>query len=82
MVSSPKPEFNRLSPADLAEIPQTLCVFVEDPDAHYKAAVAAGARVIRELKTEEYGARGYEVLDPENHAWFFSDYRPGAYWED
>jgi len=38
--------------------------------------------VIRELKTEEYGDRGYEVLDPENHAWFFSDYRPGAYWED
>lgn len=81
MVCSPKPELGRLSPIGMAGVCQALNVFVEDPDAHYKAAVAAGAKVIRELRTEEYGARGYEVLDPENHVWYFGNYRAGEYWD-
>jgi uncharacterized glyoxalase superfamily protein PhnB len=81
MVGSPKPELGRLSPIGLAGVCQALNVYVEDPDEHYRIAVAAGARVIRELRTEDYGARGYEVLDPENHVWYFGNYRPGGYWE-
>ncbi len=80
MVGSPKPG-GRVSPLELGAITQSLSVYVEDPDAHFKVAVAAGARVVRDLRTEEYGARGYEVLDLENHAWYFGNYRPGAYWE-
>ena len=81
MVGSPKPELGRLSPIGLPGVSQALNVFVEDPDSHFKVAVAAGARVIRELRTEEYGARGYEVLDPEDHVWYFGNYRAGEYWE-
>ncbi len=57
-------------------------VFVEDPDAHLAVSVAAGARIVRELRTEEYGARGYMVLDPEGHLWYFGNYRPGEYWNE
>lgn len=81
MIGSPKPELGRLSPVGLAGVSQALSVFVEDPDEHFKAAVAAGARVVRELRTEEYGARGYEVVDPEGHVWYFGNYRAGSYWE-
>jgi uncharacterized glyoxalase superfamily protein PhnB len=81
MVGSPKPELGRLSPLNSAGVCQALNVYVEDPDAHCKVAIAAGARIIRELRTEEYGARGYEALDPENHVWYFGNYRAGAYWE-
>lgn len=81
MVGSAKPELGRLSPLGMPGVCQALNVFVEDPDAHYAVAVAAGAKVIRELRTEEYGARGYEVLDPEHHVWYFGNYRAGAYWE-
>ncbi len=81
MVGSAKPEQGRLSPIGMPGVCQALNVFVEDPDAHYKVAVAAGARVIRELRTEDYGARGYEVLDLENHVWYFGNYRAGEYWE-
>jgi len=81
MVSSPRPELGRLSPRGLAGVSQALNVFVDDPDAHFKVAVAAGARVVRALQTEEYGARGYEALDPENHVWYFGNYRAGEYWE-
>lgn len=81
MIGSPKPELGRLSPVGLAGVSQALSVFVEDPDEHFKVAVAAGARVVRELRTEEYGARGYEVVDPEGHVWYFGNYRAGSYWE-
>jgi len=81
MVSSPKAEDRRVSPKTLAGVAQALSVFVADPDAHHAVAVAAGARVIRPLQTEDYGARGYMALDPEGHVWYFGNYRPGEYWD-
>jgi uncharacterized glyoxalase superfamily protein PhnB len=81
MISSPKEAEGRLGPKSLAGLSQTLSAFVEDPDAHHAIAVAAGARIVRPLRDEEYGARGYMAADPEGHVWYFADYRPGAYWE-
>lgn len=80
MVSSPKPELKRVSPRHLAGVPQGLSVYVEDPDAHLDRARAAGAKIVRELRTEDHGARGYAAEDPEGHHWYFADYRPGTYW--
>jgi len=80
MVSSPKPEDSRL-PNEAAGSSACLSVFVADPAEHYRQAQAAGAQVVRELKTEDYGATGYMVRDPEGHLWYFGDYRPGEYWE-
>ena len=56
---------------------QVLCVQVEDVDAHHARAMAAGAKVTRELATTDYGSdywtdRTYEAEDPEGHRWFFS----------
>jgi uncharacterized glyoxalase superfamily protein PhnB len=83
MVSSPQPERGHVSPRSLpAGVNQALSVYIEDPDAHLARAVAAGAEVIRELRSEEYGARGYMVKDPEGHQWYFGNYRPGAHWND
>ncbi len=81
MISSPKPEDRRISPKGLPGTAQALSVFVEDPDAHYRVAMEAGATLVRELRTEEYGARGYMVLDPEGHVWYFGNYRAGVFWE-
>src|SRR6266508_3189063 len=55
---------------------QTLCVFVDDVDAHCAHAVASGARIFRGLETSDYGEaywadRTYGVTDPEGHLWFF-----------
>ena len=81
MVSSPKPEDNRLGPRELPGQAQALTAFVDDPDAHHAQAVAAGAQVVRPLRSEEYGARGYMARDPEGHLWYFGNYRPGEYWD-
>lgn len=80
MVSSPKAEFNRVSPRSANGLPHTLSMYVADPDGHCRTAMAAGASLVRPLHDEEYGARGYMVADPEGHLWYFGTYRPGAYW--
>lgn len=57
---------------------QSAYILVEDVDSHYKKAVAAGAEVVIELKTEEQGGRGYSCRDPEGHIWNFSNHDPWA----
>ena len=80
MVSSPKPEMGRVSPRHLPGVSQALSIRIDDPDAHYLQAKAAGAVIMRDLKDEEYGSRGYMARDPEGHVWYFGTYRPGAHW--
>jgi uncharacterized glyoxalase superfamily protein PhnB len=55
---------------------QTMAVFVDDVDAHCERARAAGATIVHELKTTDYGEdywidRAYEAVDPEGHHWRF-----------
>ena len=58
--------------------PASAYVVVDDPDAHYERAVAAGAEIVRELTDEDYGSRGYTARDPEGNLWSFGTYRPQA----
>lgn len=51
---------------------QYISVYVDDVDAHYRRAVATGARVVSELRTQaQWGHRTYEALDSEGHRWRF-----------
>ena len=55
---------------------QSLCVVVDDADAHHARARAAGAGIETEPTTNdhgpEYGAhRTYQAVDPEGHRWWF-----------
>ena len=49
-----------------------LYVYVDDVDAHFERAKAAGAEITEELVNQEYGDRRYTALDPEGHKWFFA----------
>jgi uncharacterized glyoxalase superfamily protein PhnB len=80
MVGSPKPDEGRVGPRGLPAVSQALCVQIDDPDAHFARAKAAGAVILRELRDEDYGSRGYMAKDPEGHEWYFGTYRPGAHW--
>jgi uncharacterized glyoxalase superfamily protein PhnB len=66
---------------------QSLCLYVDDVDAHCAEARAAGATIVQEPATHDYGEdywsdRGYEAQDPEGHYWWFlqrvRDPKPGA----
>jgi uncharacterized glyoxalase superfamily protein PhnB len=51
-------------------------VVVEDVDAHYAQAKAAGAEMVRELEDQEYGSRDYSARDFEGNVWSFGTYQP------
>ena len=65
-------------PCDLGGVTQSIYVVVEDADAHYARAVAAGAEIVRELEDTPYGSRDYSARDPEGHLWNFGTYQPSA----
>jgi uncharacterized glyoxalase superfamily protein PhnB len=55
---------------------QNMMVYVDDADLHYAKARAAGAKIISEPMTTDYGEeywtdRGYECEDLEGHHWWF-----------
>lgn len=51
-------------------------VVVEDVDAHYARAKAAGAEIVMELRDTDYGARDYSARDPDGNLWCFGTYQP------
>jgi uncharacterized glyoxalase superfamily protein PhnB len=81
MVGTARPARNWVSPLDLAGVNQSLSVTVEDADAHWAQARAAGARILSDPVDASYGGRGYEALDSEGNYWFFGTYAPGAWWD-
>lgn len=44
------------------------------PDDLFERARAADARVVRELRDEDHGSRGFTIADPEGNAWSFGTY--------
>ncbi len=55
---------------------QTLCIYVDDVEAHCKHARSAGAKIVEDLATHDYGPeywadRGYRAQDLEGHNWWF-----------
>jgi uncharacterized glyoxalase superfamily protein PhnB len=59
---------------------ETQCAYmiVADCDAHYAQAKAAGAHIVDELETKDYGGKGYSCRDLEGHLWSFGSYDPWA----
>jgi uncharacterized glyoxalase superfamily protein PhnB len=55
---------------------QALCLYVDDADTHCERARAAGAVIVEEPNTMDYGPdywadRTYRAVDPEGHHWWF-----------
>ncbi len=55
---------------------QMLCIYLDDVDGHYARVRAAGAKIVDEPATNDYGEdywtdRSYRVEDPEGHHWWF-----------
>lgn len=57
---------------------QSAYLVVADAEAVYARAKAAGATIRIEIKTEDYGGRGFTCSDPEGHIWNIGSYDPWA----
>lgn len=64
------------SPRELGAVNQGIYVALDDIDAHYARARAAGAEILRPLADTDYGAREYTARDLEGHLWSFGTYWP------
>lgn len=65
------------SGGDLADLPVgtgSVYVVVDDPDGLHARATDAGAVVVRGLREEDHGSRGFTVRDPEGVFWSFGTY--------
>ena len=71
-------EYSKLlvRPSDAGGVTMSTYVVVEDADAHFARAKAAGAQITREPVTQDYGGRDYTCKDPEGHVWTFGTYDP------
>jgi uncharacterized glyoxalase superfamily protein PhnB len=49
---------------------------VDDVEAAYTAAKAAGVEITRELNDTDYGSREFGCRDLDGHAWSIGTYRP------
>jgi uncharacterized glyoxalase superfamily protein PhnB len=65
-------------PSEAGGVTMSVYVVVEDADAHFAHAKAAGAQIVREPVTQDYGGRDYTCKDPEGHVWTFGTYDPMA----
>jgi PhnB protein len=70
MLADEHPEMGYLGPQGRS--PVTLVINTDDTDAMFARAVAAGAKVEREPKTQFYGDRNAGVIDPFGHTWYMS----------
>lgn len=49
-------------------------VVTADPDAVYARATDLGADIVRELRDQDYGSRGFSIKDAEGNRWSFGTY--------
>jgi uncharacterized glyoxalase superfamily protein PhnB len=61
-----------LSPKSVGKVTGSIKVYVDDVDAHFARAKAAGAKIESPVGEGFWGGRYYRAIDPEGHHWEIS----------
>src|SRR6185503_13756784 len=69
MLADEVPEMGYLGPQALGGTPVSIVLYVEDVDALAAQAIAAGAKVLRQVADQFYGDRTGTFADPFGHHW-------------
>jgi PhnB protein len=69
MLADEYPDIGIRSPKAFGGSPVTLSVYVEDVDAVFDRATAAGAKSLRPVEKQFYGDRSGQFEDPFGHRW-------------
>jgi PhnB protein len=75
MLADEFPEMGARSPHSIGGSPVSILLYVEDVDALFAQAVAAGAKVRMPLKDQFYGDRSATLEDPAGHAWTIATHK-------
>ena len=69
MIADEYPEMGIRGPKSIGGTPVTISLYVEDVDAVFDAAVAAGATSLHPVADQFYGDRSGQFEDPFGHRW-------------
>jgi PhnB protein len=69
MLADEFPEMDIRGPKTIGGSPVTLALYVDDVDAVFAAALAAGATERRPVEDKFYGDRAGQFVDPWGHIW-------------
>jgi PhnB protein len=75
MLADEHPDMKIVSPQTLGGTPVGIALYVEDVDARFNQAVAAGVKVERPLADQFYGDRSATVIDPFGHKWTIATHK-------
>jgi PhnB protein len=69
MLADEFPEMGAKGPQAIGGTPVGICLYVENVDAVFKQAIAAGGKEERPLANQFYGDRSGTLIDPFGHKW-------------
>lgn len=69
MLADEFPEMEIRGPHSIGGSPASILLYVEDVDARFQQALAAGATELRPVKDQFYGDRSGTLKDPFGHTW-------------
>jgi PhnB protein len=69
MLHDEMPEWKALSPQTIGDSASSIMLYVNDVDAVFKRAIAAGATSVMEPADQFYGDRSGGLKDPFGHKW-------------
>jgi PhnB protein len=75
MLADEHPEMGARGPRSIGGSPVSLNLYVPDVDATVKAAVAAGAKLVRPVEDRFYGDRTGTIEDPFGHHWHVATHK-------
>jgi PhnB protein len=75
MLADEHPQMGAKSPQTIGGSPVGICLYVEDVDALFKQAIAAGAKEERPVKDQFYGDRSGTIRDPFGHQWTIATHK-------
>jgi PhnB protein len=75
MLADEFPEYGGKSPQTLGGSPVSIHLYVEDVDAFFKRALAAGAKERKPVMDQFYGDRSGQLEDPFGHLWWVATHK-------
>lgn len=75
MLADEMPEMKIVGPQSLGGTSVGIALYVEDCDAVFKQAIAAGGKIERDLQDQFYGDRNGTLIDPFGHKWTVSTHK-------
>jgi PhnB protein len=75
MMADEFPEYGGKAPQTLGGSPVSIYLYVEDVDAFFKKALAAGAKERKPVMDQFYGDRSGQLEDPFGHLWWVATHK-------